>query len=216
MPEAMLTRVRLWQWTIAISLVILGVGLILWAENKNDWAQAWRIEVGAAIALLGPLYLLEELLRSRVEALSRDMRESVQSYGLIRRLLPASEERTAVLDALVAGVRQRATRGEFPSGEVARLAAGDADMRAMALAAMQGRHDLLDEGALVRSIKWSDSGFEQYHALKLAREAWVSLTSGGQANVIDAIEHDATHGRFIAKDAHRAELADEIKALARP
>jgi hypothetical protein len=204
---------RWWQGLIAAVVTLLGVGLILWAESHDDWAQAWRVEIGAALALLGPLYLLEELLRSRVEELSSKLRESVQGYGLIRRLVPAGEARTDVLDALVAGVRDRATQGTFPSAEVARLVTGDPDMRAIALAAMQGRHDLIDETALIRSIRESESGFEQYHALRLALEGWSSLSPGARTKVIEAIDHDAAGPGYIATDPARADLAQRIKAL---
>ena len=72
--------------TIAVVLVLAGLGLVVWGRSFGGWDQAWRVEVGAALGLLGPLVYLEELLRT---TLSRDLRESVVSFGLIRRLLPA-------------------------------------------------------------------------------------------------------------------------------
>jgi hypothetical protein len=88
------------RWSVAALLVVVGIALVLCAKSMDGWSQAWRIEVGAAIGLLGPLYFLEDLLRGRVEALTRQLEESAQSYGMIRRLLPsvASVGRTADRD----------------------------------------------------------------------------------------------------------------------
>ena len=155
----------------------------------------------------------EELLRKRVNHLSRNLRESVQSYGLIRRMLPPGERRTLVLDTIVESVRDRAAAGDFTSGEADRLAAGDEEMRAIALAAMQGDHKLINFDTLVRSIHGSWTGFEQYHALKLAREAWTKLPDDVRRDVVEAIERDRTGPNYIATDPDRAEIADDITRL---
>ena len=106
-----LSLLRPLQWLIAATLLALGAALVVWGRDFEGWDQAWRVEIGAALALLGPLYFAEELLRRRVAELSQLASESTLSYGALRRLLPPGDERTAVLDSLVAAVRDRARAG---------------------------------------------------------------------------------------------------------
>jgi hypothetical protein len=203
------------RWIVSALLIVVGTALVWWAKDKDGWSQAWRVEIGAAIALLGPLYFLEEVLRGRVETLTRLLEESARSYGLIRRLLPAGDRRTQILDALLDAVKNQAEARALPKDEIARLARGDGETRTIALAAMQGDHDLIDNEALVFSISRSESGMEQYHALKLACQAWRKLPRRTKGRVVSAIHSDAESRKFIAADAHRAELAEQIAELAR-
>ena len=200
---------------VSAALVVAGAALVLWAKDMDGWSQAWRVEVGAAVALLGPIYFLEELLRGRVDTLSQLVDESVQSYGLIRRLLPSGAQRTAVLDGLITGVKEQAQAGAFRADEIVRLSRGDGETRTIALAAMQGDHDLIDDDAIIFSISDSDSGMEQYHAMKLAYEAWSGLSHGTRIRVIHALKADAAGRNFIVDDPPRAKLAEQIAGLAR-
>lgn len=196
---------------IAVALLMVGAALVLWGREFDGWDQSWRVEVGAAIGLLAPLYFAEELLRSRLAELSRLASESAMSYGLIRRVLPAGGKRTAVLDSLVDGVRDHASAGGFTSRDIQALIGGDSHMRTVALGAMQGRHALIDEGALVESIARSETGFEQYHALLLAVESWPQRSEDTRHMIIKAIERDREG--FIADDPERAALAARIREL---
>jgi hypothetical protein len=204
--------VRLVRWIAAIALFAVGVGLVIWAKHFDGWDQAWRLDAGVAVGLLAPLYFAEELLREHVKALSRTASESATSYGLLRRLLPAGDERTAVLDALAEGVRAHASADGLSSSDIEALSSGDSEMRAIALAAMRGRPDLIVQAAVVKSIADSQSGFEQYHALKLADEAWSALSEPTRRGVLAAIERDRSG--YIKDDASRADVAAAIRRKA--
>lgn len=199
------------RWIVAIGLLFMGAALVVWGRAFDGWDQAWRVEVGAALGLLGPLYFFEELLRTRVVELSRLAAESASSYGLIRKLLPPGDARTAVLDSLFAGIRDHARSGGFTSSDIQALVKGDGDMRATALAAMRGRQDLVAEDVLVQSIANSLSGFEQYHALLLAADTWRDRTDQARRKIVDAIKRD--RNGYIARDRDRTRLAKKIREL---
>lgn len=203
------------NWIISASLLAAGIVLVISAKREEGWDQAWRVEVGAAIALLGPLYFIEELLRSRVALLEERLNELRKSYGLIRRLLPQDDARTYVLDRLLEAVTKQARKESYPPEEIARLLRGDEETRTIALAAMQGDHKLVNDAAIIRSIAASDSGMEQYHALKVAHESWLGRPAATKAGIVDAIQKDTSSRQFISADKHRTLLADEILQRAR-
>jgi len=199
---------------ISVGLLAAGVLLVLSARAEDGWAQAWRVEVGAAIGLLGPLFFIEELLRSRVASLEERFSELRKSYGLIRQVLPEGDARTYVLDRLLEAVTKQAKAAPYSSVEVARFLSGDEETRTIAFAAMQGDHKLIDDAAVIRSITSSSSGMEQYHALKVAHEAWQGRSSSTKTRVVDAIREDMSSRGFIAVDPYRRFLAEEILRFA--
>jgi hypothetical protein len=204
--------VRQTRWIAAVLLFAAGVAVVFWGRHFDGWDEAWRVDAGVAIGLLAPLYFAEDLLRQHLKALSRTASEAVTAFGVLRRLVPAGQKQTAVLDALAAGVCARARAGELSASDVHELSGGDSDMRAIALAAMQGSYGLIDERVLVSSIAHSGRGFEQFHALKLADEAWSALSAETQQSVVDTIELDP-HG-YIKADGSRTEHADAIRKKA--
>jgi hypothetical protein len=163
----------LWKaknWIVCLGLPLAGTLFVLWAAGEEGWAQAWRIEVGAAIGLLGPFYFVEELLRSRVASLEERVGELRTSYGLVRSLLPAGDTRMHVLDVLLAAVTKQARASTYPRKQIASLLQGDHETRTIAFAAMRGDHRLIDDAAVVRAIDSSESGMEQFYA---ALDEWL-------------------------------------------
>lgn len=198
------------NWFILGGLLAAGLVLIISAKTEDGWAQAWRVEAGAALGLLGPIYFIEELLRSRVASLEKRLGEFQKSYGLIRQVLPQGDARTYVLDTLLHAVTKQAKAATYSSDEIARLLSGDEETRTVAFAAMQGDHNLIDDAAVIRSITSSDSGMEQYHALKLTHEAWKGRSASTKVAVVEAIKQDWRGRGFIAADPYRRFLAEQI------
>ncbi|GIE97651.1 hypothetical protein Ari01nite_51160 [Paractinoplanes rishiriensis] len=199
---------------ISAVLLIAGVVLVLWAKNEDGWEQAWRVEVGAAIALLGPLFFIEEMLRSRVVSLEEKFDQLRKSYGLMRGLLPPGDARTYVLDRLLSAVTEQARAGYYSAPEISRLLDGDDETRMIALAIMQGDHRLIKDEVIINSIGSSKSGMEQYHALKAAHDGWSVLVRGTKRSAVDKILEDASGASYIITDAPRRFLAEEILGFA--
>jgi hypothetical protein len=125
-------------------------------------------------------------------------------------LLPSGERRTVILEEILGAVRQHAQAGDFTAAEVAGLSQLDGETRTIALAAMQGDDDLIDDDAVIHSINRSESGMEQYHAIRLAYEAWDNLSPETRRRVLKAIRADAGgaaihSGRFWARRSGQAD-----------
>lgn len=73
---------------ISALLILVGSPLVWSARGADGWSQSALIEVGAAIALLGPLVFLEELLPGSVKQLSQLLKKSERSYVEVRSQLP--------------------------------------------------------------------------------------------------------------------------------
>jgi hypothetical protein len=199
---------------IISALLTLGGSALVWsARGVDGWSQSWRVEVGTAIALLGPLFLLEELLRGSVKELSQRLKEYERSYVEIRRQLQYGSERTGKLDGILANVTADASQGKVSKEDVTHYLRGGE--RTIALAAMQGAHRLIDPDVIVESIDHSESGMEQYHALLLAEEGWPSLQPDTKRQVVQAIKRDRQGRRFIAQGPARSLLAKRILDIAR-
>ena len=64
---------------------VMDSSALVWsARGADGWSQSALTEVGAAIALLGPLVFLEELLRGSVKQLSQLLKDSEPSYVEVR------------------------------------------------------------------------------------------------------------------------------------
>jgi hypothetical protein len=81
-------RRRYLRWIVAALLILGGSALVWSAKSQDGWSQSWRVEVGTALALLGPLYFLEELLRRDVKGLTKQLMESELTYAAVRSQLP--------------------------------------------------------------------------------------------------------------------------------
>ncbi len=204
---------RYLRWIVSVLLVLGGSALVWSARGQDGWSQSWRIEVGTALALLGPLYFLEELLRGSVKELSQLLKESERAYLEVRSQLPFGSERTGKLGEILAYVTARASQGHVSKEEVAGyLRRGE---RTIALAAMRGEHRLIDRDVIVDSIDHSRSGMEQFYALLLAEEGWPLLPPVTKRQVVQAIERDRQGRRFIAEGTSRAVVAKRVLEIAR-
>jgi hypothetical protein len=167
--------------------------------------------LGAAIALLGPLVFLEELVRGDVKVLSQQLEENERSYAAVRSQLPQGPVRTLTLDGILDEVTAAASQGKVSKEHVTDYVRRD--KRPHALAAMLGDHRLIDPDVIVESIDHSKTGMEQYCALVLADEGWLSLPPDTKRQVVQAIKRDREG--HIAKGPNRSVHAKRILDMAR-
>lgn len=201
------------RWIVSVLLLLFGLALVWLAKGQDGWSQSALIELGAAIALLGPLYFLEELLQGSVKKLSQQVEDAQRSYAAVRSQLPRGRERTLTLDGILDDVTAAARQGQVSEEDLSALSRVSGDPT-MALAAMLGDHRLIEPDVIVESIDHSKSGMEQFYALRLANEGWPSLPPVTK-QVVQAIERDR-HGRmFIAEGTNRDVVARRILDIAR-
>jgi hypothetical protein len=73
MDSLFIASIRRHYLSLIISALLMlgGSAFVLSARGVDGWSQPWRIEVGTALALLGPLLFMEELLRGSVKGLNQ-------------------------------------------------------------------------------------------------------------------------------------------------
>jgi hypothetical protein len=205
-----------WSGMVGLGRVVLGLAGIGWASQTAGFTQSLLLELSAAVLLFVPLFLLEELLRKRVERLEGVLRGSSESYAFVRNLLPSGPQRTEVLDQIVEGVREKASHSEFAEAEVERMLTMGEGFRVIALGAMRGNHKYLRDPAVLRSITNSETAMEQYHAMLVAHDRWDELQPKTRQEILAHLERDENDdGGYIASSRRRAGLARSIREKAR-
>ncbi|MBC3191034.1 hypothetical protein H7X46_08160 [Pseudonocardia sp. C8] len=192
--------------------VLAGVGLMLGAAPLDGWWQSVLVEVGASVLLLAPLAYIEDYLRRSLGELNATLQSSATGLSAVRRLVPSAQRRAAVFDALLAAVEAGANAGEFTATQISTLLDGGSEDRTVALAAMAGNASLADGAAIVRSIRSSASGNEQFYALRAADAGWAQLRTEHRTRILAAIDEDDRTRRWIADDPHRQRIAARLRA----
>jgi hypothetical protein len=204
-------RRRYLRWIVS-ALLVLGSDLVWSARGQDGWSQSWRIEVGTALALLGPLFSGGTAAGS-VKELRQQLEESRRSYAAVRSQLPQGRERTLTLDGILANVTALASQGDVSKENVTDYVRSDE--RTIALAAMRGEHRLIDPDVIVESIDHSQSGMEQFYALLLANEGWPLLPPVTKRQVVQLLSVMVEVARFIAEGTAGAVQAKRILDIAR-
>jgi hypothetical protein len=109
------------RWIVSVLLLLFGLALVWLAKGQDGWSQSALIELGAAIALLGPLYFLEELLQGSVKKLSQQVEDAQRSYAAVRSQLPRGRERTLTLDGILDDVTAAARQGQVSEEDLSAL-----------------------------------------------------------------------------------------------
>ena len=176
-----------------------------------------RIEL-ESFEILGAKIKVREIVRSRLQlaeyagageddARSAVMREQALTlqklvglydlYEYIRRVQPASDERTAALDELAARM-QAAGRGvAFDSAEVSTwFHQGNDALRVVALNLMLARPEYRDFLAVLKTVEEPRSLFEQFYGLGLARAMLPVLDRLERRLLANALERARRRRRF--------------------
>lgn len=201
-----------------VASVVVGLGLMIGAAPLGDgWWASVLIEVGASVLLLAPLTYIEGFLRRSLDDLNVSLRSSAAGVSAFRNLLPPGPRRTKLFDELLGAVGARAAAGEFPADQIGILLRGDGDDRTVALAAMAGAPSLVDGPGILRSIRCSENGNEQFYALRAAKAGWATwLADGQRARILEAIDEDYRTRRWIVNDPHRQNLAQALRKAPAP
>ncbi len=172
-----------------------------------------------ALPLLDALEAEETLRRVAQGGVERweNPRAVYLAYEELRREVPSSPTRTASLERLVSRIRDLARRGRFDPAEVrAMWASGQEGRRIAALAAMEGRPELRDLELVLDGISASQTAFEQYHALTLARDMLPGLDGPARNRVRDAVLVQQGPEGWIQEGTDRAVVARLLLAELEP
>lgn len=106
-----------WVWLIGAALVLIGAGVIVAGgliAGLSDYDRSVLVNVGTALALVGPLFIAERLLQIRVKEVER---EAVASAAFVRTAVSdlnrEVRERLAGLRAQDERRREAAAEGSF-------------------------------------------------------------------------------------------------------
>ncbi|WP_433305441.1 hypothetical protein ACQP2F_18080 [Actinoplanes sp. CA-030573] len=136
-----------------------------------------------------------------------------ESYAFVYSELRNSEFEAARIhlqDALLARATATAYGHKFDASEVRALFRnGSPVMRVVVLGLMEGDPSLPDAATILSAISESQSGNEQFHGLKLARQNWYRMSAAEQTAVRAAIIDDP----YIPEDPDRRRLAKEVLEL---
>lgn len=200
-------------------LLTLGVSMLVLAAvfDGDDYVSSLLLELGAAVVLVVPIVYVERLVadtRTELGALFEQSSNVADRYEWLRQSMRSGGERTRLMESLVRTARDDAKQLGFTRAQAAQLFhAGGPGQRVYALGLMQGNHDAIDDDVVREAIRDSESAFEQYHALYLARDAWSGLSRDRQIAVLDAIsEREAAGDNRLGPGSDRAGLIAEIRA----
>jgi hypothetical protein len=201
-------------------LLLFGTALIAagWILEETGYASDVLLQVGSTLLLVAPLLSIERQL-SRVTDELADLRKRTQGIALTYEQLRVDEtsgpSRSAKMTRVIREARAEARHGGHSKNEVAELfAKGSSGERITALGLMQGDIALTSVDAIVDGIQRSRSAFEQYEALKLAVEAWDTLSETNRGRVIAAVERELGPGGYITDGTNRIGMARELQRRA--
>lgn len=209
------------HWTqrfVGVALFGAGVALTVHAGSQSGWTQAWQLQVGSSIALLGPFIYLEEYLTREISGrvsteVARQLRDYADLYRRLRELLPPGPDRTTAFERLSREVMEEAQAGRIKRADVA-AAVDDGATRVIALAAMAGDPTLIDDGLLRRAIEESEAAYEMYWAFLVATTQWNRLSRAMQHWLFGLARDPGSRPRTIAAgDREIQALADSVVRL---
>jgi hypothetical protein len=193
----------------------LGLCLIAWAYFVgNPWGQGLLVNVGTALLLLAPLFVLNRALEEKVESLSQRVRDVGLAYAEGAALIPDPVERGAFYDELVDWFRESNSE-PVTRAQVAELGRRSVPFRVIALDTMRADPELVDGELIRRGVVASESGNEQLYALDAALACWSHLEAGVRREIVECIDGDGEFSSHIWNDPARVDVARRIRALDR-
>lgn len=168
------------------------------------------------------LLRVDETLREVEDALSQTvpdrkaarskLRELSSKYEEIRDTMESSPRRTSLLEKLVAQVRAFAQRADFTTTELREVFKGESTGdRIVVLGILQRipKRELFD--LVFSAIRDSQSGFEQYHALRAAQSLLERLSAKEKRRLKELIEERLSDpGSYIAQSTDRKTVSEQI------
>jgi hypothetical protein len=131
-------------------------------------------------------------------------------YASIRRRMRGGNRRTAILDHLMDQLARLAQEHPFAPGDVWEwFSRGQAEARITAIGVMRGDPQIRDVFVVLNAIEDSHSAFEQYHALRLAKEMLPNLSVLEREWLREVIER-AQRRRSMREDGSRRRVSEAI------
>lgn len=179
-------------------------------DTGKHLVQQGYIKLAGAAVAQGNLAAADHF-RQQAMSLSDEVAPIAKEYEDLRMRLPSGPARTMELERLISKERQKAQETSLNREQVRDLfRKGDDGSRITALGLMQGNpRELGDIEVALETINNSQSAFEQYHGLELARRLLPFLDDAEREHLASAIEQQRKRG-WIKRGTDRWSLSQDI------
>jgi hypothetical protein len=178
-------------------------------DQASDWVRHYVKDAALEAARKD-----QELDFTRLAARASLPIESVaEAYEQVRATLEPGPARTIQMERLLARTRREAGELDLDPEQTRELflKGGEGD-RIRALGLMQGDESIRDFDVVLEGIRYSQSAFEQYHALRLGRQMLPELDSDQRLKLRGALEQQRAAGEHIQPGSDRWYLSGQILA----